>query len=361
MKFSIYTVTLSLLFLAVSCADKEEVKEEVLRTVKYEEVGTSDDQQIRTFSGVAKAKDEISLSFRSGGIITQANVDAGQTVKKGALLARLDNIEADLAYEKSVSSLSAAKSAMSTMKNELERVKSLYETDGVSLSEYQSAKDQYENSLAQFESAQRNRSIQQTQVEYGFIYAPQDGVIARKEGEVNENISPGHVFAILNAGEGMNIEVGIPENIINKVKVGMAAEINLSSLSTAFKGEVMEVAPIPDENSATYTVKVLVKEPGDNIKSGMAANVTFNLNPDPSAKKELVVPIKAVGEDSNGNFVFIVETENNETGIIKKRTLEIGKLQPEGFRVISGLKAGEKIAVAGLQTLLEDQKVRLQQ
>ena len=120
MKFSTTILILSITLLANGCGEKEEEKKEVLRTVKYESVKLAGGEQIRTFSGIARAKDEMQLSFRSGGIISAGNVDVGQKVKKGTLLARLDNIEANLAYEKSVSSLSAARSAMNTAKNELE-------------------------------------------------------------------------------------------------------------------------------------------------------------------------------------------------------------------------------------------------
>lgn len=345
-----------------ACKGKKEVKEEVLRPVTYQVVGNVDAQKVRTLSGVAKAGDEIELSFRTGGVISQVNVKVGQTVKKGALIARLDNVEANLAYEKSVSALSAATSAKNTSETELERIKGLYERQGVSLSDYQAAKDNYENALAQFESAKRNKSIQQTQQSYGYIYAPSDGLIAKTDGGLNETISGGHVFAVLNAGDQINIEVGLPENLINRVKVGMSTDISLSALDEKFQGNVIEVSPIVDPNSATYPVKIGITNPESAIKPGMAANVTFNFASNETEDNgALIIPLKAVGEDGNGNFVFLIESEDDKTGVAKKQTIEVGELTSEGFKVKSGLEEGQKIAVAGLQTLLDGQKVRLQQ
>ena len=339
------------------CGGKEEKKEEVLRPVKFQVVGTADGQQIRTFSGTAKAGDEIQLSFRSSGIIAEINAKVGQTVKKGDLIARLDNIEATLAYEKAVSALRAAESSMNTAKTELERIKALYERQGVSLSDYQAAKNSYQSALDQYESAKRNKSIQQTQVSYGFIYAPSDGIIADTDGAQNENISAGQVIAVLNAGADINVEVGLPENVINKVQLGMDTEITFSALEEKFTASVIEVAPIVDPGSATYLVKIGITNASTAIKPGMAANVTFNFRSGDAADgNTLIIPLKAVGEDGNGNFVFVIEPDDQQTGTVKKQSVEVGELTPDGFKVMKGLTEGQMIATAGLQTCLTDKK-----
>ena len=358
-KFSILTILV--LSVLNSCKDKVEQKEEVLRPVKYQVVGTSDAQKIRSFSGVAKAGDEIELSFRSNGIITDLNVTVGQKVKKGDLIAKLDNVQANLAYEQSVSALNSANSAMKTAKSALDRAKSLYENGSRSLSEYESARNDYQSALDQYESAKRNRSIQSSQVNYGYIYAPKDGTIATRPATLNANVSAGQVVAILNAGQQINIMVGLPENVINKVQTGMEVEIALSALENKFKGNILEVAPVVDVNSSTYPVKVDIVTPTTAVKPGMAASVTFNFGTGGSSNDNtLVVPVKAVGEDGGGNFVLIVESSDEKTGTVKRRSIELGDLTSEGFRIISGLQGGEKIVTAGLQTLLDGQKVGLE-
>ncbi|WP_254884086.1 efflux RND transporter periplasmic adaptor subunit [Aquimarina sp. TRL1] len=354
---------LMLVFLLGSCkSKKEEQKEEILRPVKYQTIGTVATQNVRTFSGVAKAGDEIELSFRSSGIITVSNIKVGQKVKKGDLIAKLDNVQANLSYEKAVSATISAKSSMKTAKSSLERMKSLYEKGSNSLSDYEAAKNAYQNALEQYESAKRNKSIQQSQVNYGYIYAPSDGTIAAKNNELNENVNPGQVIAVLNAGEQINVEVGLPENVINKVALSMKTSLSFSALNgKKYEGTIIEISPIVDTGSSTYPVKIAIKKPETAIKPGMAANVTFDFGEQEKIpSSQLIVPVKAVGEDGNGNFVFLIETADGKTGIVKKQTIEIGELTTEGFTVRSGITAGQKIATAGLQTLLDGQKVRLQ-
>ncbi|WP_298501650.1 efflux RND transporter periplasmic adaptor subunit [uncultured Maribacter sp.] len=358
--FSHIILTLLLTLFFDSCKEQVEKKEEVLRPVNYRVVGTSDAQKIRSFSGVAKAGDEIELSFRSNGIMTTFNAKVGQQVKKGDLIAKLDNVQANLAYEQSVSALNSANSAMKTSKSALTRIKNLYEKGSQSLSDYETAKNNYESALDQYESAKRNKSIQQSQISYGYIYAPKDGTIASTNGSVNENVASGSVIAVLNAGTDINIEVGLPESVINKVKQGMEVEVNISSLGEVLIGNVFEVSPIVDANSATYPVKIDVLSNKD-IKPGMAANVIFNFTTGEELNDNtLIIPVKAVGEDGDGNFVFVIETKDDKTGTVRKQTIEVGELTSDGFKIKSGVKNGDKIATAGLQTLLDGQKVRLQ-
>ena len=345
-----------------SCKEEEKKKEEVLRPVTFQVVGTSNAQKIRSFSGTAKASDAIGLSFRSGGVITKVNHWKGAKVKKGDVIARLDNVEANLAYQQSISALNSANSAMKTAKSALERVKSLYESGSQSLSDYEAAKNSYQAALDQYETAKQNRNIQATQVSYGIIKAPKDGVIAWTDGAVDERVSAGHQFAMLNAGDDLKIEVGLPESLINRVSVGMETELEFSSIDNGlFKGTVFEVSPSIDENSSTYITAIAINDPSSDIKPGMAVSVTFNFSDgDDNNDNTLVVPIKAIGEDSNGNFVFVIEAGDGNTGIAKKKTIEVGELTSDGFQIKSGLDGGEKIATAGLQTLLDGQKVRLQ-
>lgn len=360
MKTSQYIFPFLCLFILISCGEEVVQQEEIIRPVRYELVGTSASAKIRTFSGTAKAGDEIELSFRSTGIITELKARVGKKVKKGELIARLDNVQANLAYEQSISALNTAKSAMNTSKSNLERIRSLYEKGSSSLSDYESAKNGYQSALDQYESAKRNKSIQQTQINYGYIYAPKDGVIASRNLDLNETAAAGQVIAILNAGDQTNIEVGLPESLINRVSLGMEADLKVAAIDDkTFTGHVIEVAPIADLNSASYKVKVGVDKTNSVIKPGMTASVTFNFQEDSKQSNQLIIPVKAVGEDGDGNYVFLIESSDGKTGIAKKQSIKIGRLTGDGFEVTEGLSKGHKVATAGLQSLLNGQKVKL--
>ena len=351
-------LTVSFVTLFMGC--KEEVKQEViLRPVKYTEIGYLGGDKQRSFSGTAKTEKIINLSFRNSGIITMLDMKLGQVVKKDQLLAQLDNVQSRLSYESALESKNSAESQMNTAKLSLDRVRKLYEKGSASLSDYESAKNSYRTATASFESAKRSVGIQQEQIKFGYLYAPQDGVIANVYAEVDENVSPGQVVGVLNAGTAIEIALGLPESVINAVKKGMVVKVTFTAINDkVFNAEVTEVAPALDPNTSTYPVRVTITDTDERIKSGMAANVNFEFVDEAINAKQLVVPASGVGEDGNGRFVFLIEGDENNYKV-RKHPITIGELTAEGFEVKSGLTQGQKIATAGLQTLLDGQQVKL--
>ena len=343
----------------LSCGDDKVKEEVVLRPVRYGEVSYLGGDKSRSFSGTAQTEKIINLSFRSSGIITKLDMKLGQKVKKGQLLGTLDNVSARLNYESAIESKNSSESQMNTAKLALNRVRTLYEKGSAALSDYEDAKNSYRTAVASFESSKRSVAIQQDQIRFGYLYAPEDGVIASVSAEVDENVSPGQTIGVLNAGSAIEISLGLPESVINAVKKDMIVNVSFTALpAESFKAVVTEVAPAVDANTSTYPITVTVTDADERIKSGMAANVVFDFVAESIDKRMMIVPAKAVGEDANGRFVFLIE-ESGEKAIVKKQTITTGNLTPQGFEVVTGLTIGQKIATAGLQTLLDGQEVKL--
>jgi len=348
-----------MVFLLAGCGEKEVKEEIVLRPVKYSEVTFLGGEMTRQFSGAARTQKIVNLSFRSSGIVTKLDMKLGQNVKKGQLLGALDNVSARLNYESSISSKNSAESQMNTTKLSLNRMRTLYEKGSASLSDYEAAKNSYRTAVASLESSKRSVSIQQDQIQFGYLYAPEDGVIASVSTELDENVSPGQTIGVLNAGTAIEISLGLPESVINAVKKDMKVKVSFTAIEgKTFNAVITEVAPALDVNTSTYPITVMVTDTDKNIKSGMAANVLFEFVDEDVKKDFMVVPASAVGEDGNGRFVFLIEGDATKA-TVKKQAITIGSLTPEGFEVKSGLKVGQKIAIAGLQTLLDGQDVKL--
>ncbi|MEM9077979.1 MAG: efflux RND transporter periplasmic adaptor subunit [Bacteroidota bacterium] len=345
-----------------SCGEQEKIEETALRPIEFEEVGVLGGETTRTFSGTAKTEKIINLSFRNSGIITVFNLKLGQVVKKGELLAKLDNVQSRLSYEQAVTSLNSSASQMNTAKLNLDRVRVLYERGSSSLSEFESAKDSYKTAREGYKSAERGVAIQEEQIQYGYVYAPENGTISSIAVEIDENVAAGQTIAVLNSGTDMETSLGIPESVINKIKEDMAVHVAFSAIpSSQYEGVVTEVSPTVDSNTATYPVLIKIINPSAKIRSGMATNVTFDFESelnDTGSGKVPVVPASAVGQDTEGQFVFLIESEGSMNKV-RKHHITIGELTNEGFPVISGLKIGQKVATAGLHTILDGQEVKI--
>ena len=184
-------ITLALV-LFTACGGEEATEQKVLRPVVYQTVSLQGELNQRTFNGTAETDKVINLSFRNSGIITRFDMALGQRVRKGQLLGQLDNVQARLAYEQAVAQLNSQESQVKTAKLSYDRTRSLYEKGSASLSDFENAKNAYQNAESGFESAQRSVDIQKEQINYGYIYAPENGIIASVNAEIDENVSPGH-------------------------------------------------------------------------------------------------------------------------------------------------------------------------
>lgn len=347
-----------MLFATACGGDVEEAR--APRPVRQHVVGYAGGDVVRTFSGTAQTGRIVNLSFRSGGVITQFDLRLGQAIRPGQLLARLDDVAARLAYEQAVSSANGTASQMNTAKLTLDRTSALYEVGSASLSEFESAKNSFRTAAASHESAQRSVAIQEDQIGYGLIYAPEAGTIAGVTAVINENVSAGQTVAVLNAGSGMEIALGLPESVINGVAPGMDVDVSFSALSdVAFTGRVTEVSPSVDATAA-YPVRVTIDNPSERIRTGMAASVTFDFRTPSSRDSTLVVPHNAVGEDGRGRFVFLIEGDGGVTALVRRQQVTVGALTADGFVILEGLTAGQTIATAGLHTLLDGQRVSVQ-
>ncbi|NNG25916.1 MAG: efflux RND transporter periplasmic adaptor subunit [Ignavibacteriaceae bacterium] len=353
----LFPFTLSLLVIITSCGDEKQIEEKI-RPVRYAEVITGGSGTMRVFTGTAKTGIESKLSFKVGGTIKNINVKVGDFVNKGAVIAVLDDTDYKIKVKEAEAGLKQAESQALNTKNNYERVKTLYETNSISKSELDGARAQYESATANVEGMRSTLEYARLQLSYTRLLAPESGSIAVCNSESNENVQVGQIIAILIVGKDMEIELGIPENVINRIQTGMNVSITFPSLNNNFNGLVSEVSPSIDVNSSTYLVSVKILNPTIDVKSGMAANVIFEFEGS-SSNDQLVVPVAAVGEDSDGRFVFLVVPEDETIASIKKQHIQIGDLTSEGFEVVSGLSLNQKVATAGLQSLIDGQKVRI--
>ena len=251
------------------------------------------------------------------------------------------------------------------------RIEKLYENNSVPLSEYeqaranyQTAKSQHEAALASYDAAktqvtstQKQTQSARNQVNYTRLTAPFSGVITAVQVEANELVGSGTPIAILSSENKPEVNVGIPENFISKIKKGQKASISFSVLpEQVFEGIVEEVSYAAG-SSPTYPAILEIKKPSKEIRPGMAATVNFDFSKG-DEKNYLVCPVKAVGEDEKGNFAFVL-TKGGEHYTVQRRSVIVGALLPGGFEIKEGLKDGELVATAGLRSLLDGMGVKL--
>ena len=358
---TIFLICMVLLFTAsyFGCSGETTEPAEIVRPVRYQQVQRSGGKMIRTFSGVSKAEAETNLSFRVGGIIQSINVEVGQRVKKGDLIAAIDTIDMVLQLEDARAGVENAGVQRETARSNLNRIRELYENNNIALSDYEGAKNQYASAKATYESKQKQLDLQKRQLSYGKLYAPVNGFIASVPVEKNENIKTGELVASLTSGKYIDVEVGMPDAFIHLIKPGLSTKVRFTSdLEKLFSGIVSKVSH-GSSASSTYPVTVRLDTVTDKIRPGMPAEVTFDFETGDGGMN-IYVPGNAVAEDTHGRFVFVV-VEGPEKGfaIVHKKPVKVGVLTAAGFEVLEGLTEGELIVTSGSSKITDGLKVRL--
>ena len=290
-------------------------------TVKTEPVLTKEISLPIYTSGKLASKTEIKLSFKIGGIIEEILVEEGQKVKKGELLAKLDQSEIN-------AKVTQAKSGFAKANRDLERVKRLYADSVATLEQKQDATTAYEVALSNVKVAEFN-------LRHSAINAPQDGKILKRLGEKNELIGAGMpVFFFGSSGNEWIVRCGVSDRDIIRLQLGDSAIVIFDAYSDkTFPAFVSEIAEAADPRTGTYEIELVVTSANQKLISGFVAQVEIF----PSDHKHYtIIPIESLVEGSGDKgFVFMLLQNSDK---VKKLPVEIAFLINDEVAVESGLE-----------------------
>lgn len=331
-------LTILCLFL-MSCGNYEGPQEIAPVKVKIRPARVAATGSVRNFSGTVEAESETSISFPVSGTVERIAVEVGQQVAKGQLLAEMDAISMQSAYDAACATLSQARDAHA-------RMKQLYERG--SLPEIQWVEVQ--SKLQQAESMER---IARKNLDDCAIRAPFGGVISAKEMEVGQQAAPGMPVVRVVKIDRVKVKIAVPEAEIADMKVGQKAEIRVAALGDkTFEGHVVEKGVAADPLSHAYEVKLLVANPTFELMPGMVTKTA--LAPEESLAA-IVLPGRAVQLDErNRTFVWLADD-----GRAVRRCVECGAPTAHGVTILSGLNPGDEVLVEGQQKVSENTVVEI--
>lgn len=339
----------------VACAKDSPPPNTRARPVKYAVVGTAGTSGSRTVSGSIIARDATQLSFRVGGNLSVLNVKMGDVVEKGQLIGKLDDSDYKVTLSQSQANYQSAKTQRDTAQSSFSRVERLFEAGSSTQAEYEAKKGNLQAAQAQLAASGQAVKQARNQREYAVLRTPFAGVINTVSGKVGERVNPGQAVVIVSRGGELELAVGIPEVIVSAVKVGTKASVKVSALGDdAYPASIREVGFASE--SSTYPARVALDEPIAALRPGMAASAIFDLG---TKTAELSIPTSGVANAEDGSFVYVLQPKSGEEYTITRRPVKIGELMGDAFEITEGVKAGERVAIAGLANLVDGMTVRL--
>lgn len=292
-------------------------------------------------SGTVQGRATIDVAFEVSGTAIQVIPEEGERVRKGQVIAALDPTDFDL-------DLRAARAAADRARDDHERYRKLYDRQSLSASDY----TKVETGLREAEARQ---GLAAERLADTRLVAPISGIVARRDLEPGEMVSPGRPVFTIVAIDPIEIRAGIPEIEIGRVHVGQTAIVSVPALGDrTFEGRVSVAGVSADPSARTYSVEILAPNPGGVLLPGMIAEVLIEGDERVSS---LMVPGQAIVRDEDEVprvFVYYPEEER-----VFGRRVEPGGVYRQEVEVRDGLRAGELIVVAGQNELRDGMQVRL--
>lgn len=357
-KFLILLLTLAM----ISCGKKDkDIQKEEAKSVVYEIVGSEENLVKRTYSGTIKSEALSNLSFRVGGTINKRVADLGDVVKKGDILATLDNTEYVLNYEKSLADLAKGEAAYAEAQANYKRAQTLYLENSISKASYDSSIAQYKSALSTVGALKEALNLSKLKLSYTQLRAPQNGTIGQVKTEVNQIVNAGTTAFVLNSDGERSVEFNVSQSVIGNLKQGQSVYITISSLNNKkIDGIITNIGTLSTGYGNTYPVKAKLNNSDSNdIKVGMIANVSLDtLENDENI---ITLPLSSIITGANNEkYVYVIKDIADNKGVSKKQKIEISDSpSSEGVIVTSGLNFGDLVITKGSNQVLENQKVSL--
>lgn len=280
-------------------------------------------------TGIVAVRDEQRLSFKVGGLVQQITVREGDAVRRGQLLARLDQTEID-------AQVAQARQLAEKADRDLARGEALHADQVIPLEQVENLRTQAGVTRAQFEAVRFN-------ARNASITAPGDGVVLRRLVEERELVAPGQVALVVgSADSGHVVRLAVADRHVVRIRRGDAVSLQLDAWpGTAFRAAVTQIASAADPATGLFPVEARIEAGDRQLVSGLVGRA--HLVPGNGAATLPHVPLGAVLE-GNGDRAVVFVTDGT---VARRREVQVAFITAGTIAVRDGLAVGEQVVAAG--------------
>jgi RND family efflux transporter MFP subunit len=360
--FPLFLVLLAAAILLIGCGEKKAPAEASAERTKVRgvSVATLNPAPVDEFyeaTGTVKALSTSVVASRVMGTITSLLVKEGDPVEPGQLLLTIDDRDAVQRERGAEAGHREAKKALETAAQNRElteityrRYKKMYEEKAISRQEM----DQFEtqNRVAALDQERvkelvdrAEAGLAEARIHRGFtqVTSPIRGVVTEKRTERGSMAIPGMPLLTVESVTAFRAEIAVDESLSGRLKIGAPVIVSIEALNREMNGKIAEILPAVDSLSRSFTVKVAISGPG--LRSGLYAKVRI-----PKGKRELLLaPRPAIVEKGQLTGVYTVDGQ----GVVTYRLIRTGRAYDNRMEILSGLKAGDRIIVGGVEKAVD--------
>ena len=305
--------------------------------VRVQVVGDSNEVDFRNYVGTVRSERQVSLSFPLGGTLTEIRVRNGQRVRKGDLIARVDETAAKSLHDASLATLRQAEDGY-------KRLKQLHEGEGISDVRWV----QMETDL---EKARQSEISARKHLKDCTLYASQDGVISMGDHVIGEQLNPLDVVCQIVDMRSLMVEFSVPEKEVGQIGIGTMAFAVIPALDNTERHiTVYDKSFLSNPLGHSYNVKARLSSDTKDVLPGMVVKIRLALQK--PTESGIVVPSSCVQTMSDGMTVWVLRN-----GKSYRQKIAVSEFIKNGVLVTDGLEHGDTIITDGYQKLFNGAKV----
>lgn len=330
--------TILALLAAVSCGSNEGKTEQAAPVAATPNVEVAVAQaravpQESTYASTVEAYVVNNIMPQQGGRIRKINVEVGDYVSKGQILAEMDRLQLD-------------QLALQIQNDDAEyaRIKSLYEEGGLSRSDFEAAELGYKVRKSNYQNVEENTILR----------SPVTGYVTARNFDVGDMFAMSAPLFTVQQVVPVKLLVGISESEYTKVKKGDTVTLTVDAIpGRTFRGKIDRLYPVIDAATHTFKAEVVVDNQNRVLRPGMYARVTVNFG----SRSSVVVPDQALvkQEGTGTRFIFVLQ----EDGTVKYLPVKTGRHMGTEYEILEGLQDGWKVVVKGQAALRDGVKVNV--
>lgn len=359
-----------------SCGSKPEQMQMPDPQIAVMQVSPTNAHNSAEYPALIKGKTDIEIRPQVSGFITKVHVDEGQHVKKGQVLFTIDQVQYQAAVAQAKSQVANAQAAVNSAKTRVATAKLTADTKRdllnkniISQFEYQVADNDYQTALAALSQAQAALAQANSQVtianknlSYTTVVAPSDGVVGSIPNREGSLASPSsmeplttisdnseiYAYFSLTEKDLLDMTEGGQRPLIQAIEAMPEVSLRLANgTEYPLKGKVATVNGLIDTSTGAASVRALFSNPSGMLRSGSTGSIIIPVN----QAEAIVIPQKASYELQDRRFVFLV----NDSNKVVSQPITVQELSDgQNFVVLSGLKAGDRVAIEGVGSKLKD-------
>lgn len=309
----------------------------------------------RTISiiGTLFAKDEATIAAQVEGQVEKTRVDFGDRVSEGQELALIDTTAYDSLARQSAANLAKAKASAENAEQNLKRIQDLQKDKIASASQFDEAEALAKQGRAEVNSAEASDAIAQMNLSRSRVRSPFNGAVAERIASAGDYMKVGSPLFRLVNDSVLKFIFQVPERNASFVTKKLQVRFNVDNYpGETFTGSVYLISPAVSMASRAFSVGALVTNTDFKLKANTFARGTLTLQHEvPTA----MIPLDAVVSFAGVTKVFVVEG-----GVVRARSVKVGRIQAGRQEILEGLRAGEQVVVSGQSHLSDGTKVAVQ-